>query len=125
MYYITTLFTSIFIIMYLVLTIFAIRARRKVHIPVGSGGDENLLRASRAHGSFIEHTIFFLISIFLLENNGVNQIYLYTVGFIFVIARTSHAISFYLKKGILRQAGVILTLTCYISNLVYLIKSLS
>ena len=59
MYSITTLFTSIFIMMYLVLTIFAIRARRKVRIPIGSGGDENLLRASRAHGSFIEHTIFF------------------------------------------------------------------
>jgi uncharacterized membrane protein YecN with MAPEG domain len=110
--------------MYLVLTIFAIQARRKVRIPIGSGGDENLLRATRAHGSFIEHTIFFLISIFLLENNGVNQIYLYTVGFIFVIARTSHAVSFYLKKGILRQVGVVITLICYISNLVYLIKSL-
>ena len=124
MFYITTLFTSIYIIMYLVLTIFAIKARRKVRIPIGSGGDENLLRATRAHGSFIEHTIFFLISIFLLENNGVNQIYLYTVGFIFVIARTSHAVSFYLKKGILRQVGVVITLICYISNLVYLIKSL-
>jgi len=45
--------------MYLVLTIFAIQARRKVRIPIGSGGDENLLRATRTHGSFIEHTIFF------------------------------------------------------------------
>ena len=110
--------------MYLVLTIFAIRARRKARIPIGSGSDENLLRASRAHGSFIEHTIFFLISLFLLENNGVKEIYLYIVGFIFVIARSSHAISFYLKKGILRQAGVIITLICYVSNLVYLINSL-
>jgi len=59
MFYITTLFTSIYIIMYLVLTIFAIQARRKVRIPIGSGGDENLLRATRTHGSFIEHTIFF------------------------------------------------------------------
>jgi len=110
--------------MYLGLTIFAIRARRKVRIPIGSGGDENLLRASRAHGSFIEHTIFFLISIFLLENSNMSEIYLYVVGSIFVIARISHAISFYLKKGILRKAGVMITLACYISNLVCLIKSL-
>ena len=110
--------------MYFALTIFAIIARRKARIPVGSGNDENLLRASRAHGSFIEHTIFFLVSLFLLESNNINEIYLYIIGFIFVIARTFHAISFYLKKGILRQAGVTITLVCYISNLVCLIKSL-
>ena len=108
----------------MLLTIFAIIARKKAGIPIGSGGDENLLRASRAHSSFIEHTIFFLISIFLLEINGVNQVYLYIVGLIFVIARIFHAISFYLRKGIFRQLGVIITLVCYISNLVYLIKSL-
>jgi uncharacterized protein len=123
MYFITSFFTSIFIVMYLILTIFAIIARRKVRIPVGSGDNENLLRASRAHGSFIEHTIFFLISLFLLESNNVSQVYLYSIGFIFIISRTSHAVSFYLKKGILRQAGVVTTLACYISNLVYLIKS--
>ncbi len=124
MFSITTLFASILIIIYLILTILAGNARRVAKIPIGDGNNESIIKASRAHGSFIEHTVLFLLSFFLLEVNGVNTNYLYIAGYVFVISRILHAIGFYLKSLILKRGGVIVTLVCYISNLVYLIKSL-
>ena len=62
MFSITTLFASILIIIYLILTILAGNARRVAKIPIGDVNNESIIKASRAHGSFIEHTVLFLLS---------------------------------------------------------------
>jgi uncharacterized membrane protein YecN with MAPEG domain len=67
MFSISVLFTIIFIIFYLVLTIFTIKIRKSTRIAYGDGNNKKLIRAIRAHGNFFEFTVFFIISSFLLE----------------------------------------------------------
>ena len=57
---ITTAFTFLYLLMYLILSVYAAMTRRnqKVKVPVGSG-NEKLQRASRAHGNFVEFTVIF------------------------------------------------------------------
>jgi len=95
MFSVSILFTIIFIIFYLVLTVFTIKARRSTRIAYGDGNNKKLIRAIRAHGNFFEFTIFFIISSFLLEALDADSIYLLIVNIIFVLGRVSHAYSMF------------------------------
>ena len=77
---ISILFTIIFIIFYLVLTIITIRARKSARVEYGDGFNKELTKAIRAHGNFFEFTVFFVISSFLLELLEGNQIYIFIVN---------------------------------------------
>ena len=118
---ITTTFTFLYLLMYLVLSVYAAMTRRnqKVKVPVGPG-NEKLQRASRAHGNFVEFTVIFLFSLLILEMNNTNSMYLYFIGTFFLIGRISHAYSMIWKKGFFRMLGMVATFASYISNLIYL-----
>ncbi len=74
---ISILFTIIFIIFYLILTIITIKARKSTKVAYGDDGNKELIKAVRAHGNFFEFTVFFIISSFLLEILDANQIYVF------------------------------------------------
>ena len=118
---ITTLFNFFYLLMYLVLSIYAATTRRKQKVAEGAG-DETLQRASRAHGNFIEFTTIFLFSFLILEINNTNSMYLYSIGTFFLIGRISHAYSMVWKKGLFRMLGMVTTFVSYISNLIYLLS---
>ena len=121
MFSISILFTIIFIIFYLVLTVFTIKERRSTRIAYGDGNNKKLIRAIRAHGNFFEFTVFFIISSFLIEALDGDAIYLLVVNILFVLGRVSHAYSMFKEKLQFRVTGMMITLFAYISNSAYLV----
>ena len=121
MFSISILFTIIFIIFYLVLTIFTIKIRKSSGIAYGDGNNNKLIRAIRAHGNFFEFTVFFIISSFLLEALDADNIYLLIVNILFVLGRVSHAYSMFKEKIKFRFTGMMTTLLIYILNSAYLL----
>ena len=95
---ISILFTIIFIIFYLILTIITIKARKSTKVAYGDDGNKELIKAVRAHGNFFEFTVFFIISSFLLEILDANQIYVLFVNIVFLLGRISHAYSMLKEK---------------------------
>jgi|TARA_X000000950_G_C13349048_1_gene431664 uncharacterized membrane protein YecN with MAPEG domain len=118
------LVTAILLFVFIALSINAAFTRRKSGLAVGEADNENLLRAVRAHGNFVEYTPMFLISLFLIDHVSKNCEYILVIGSGFVLGRISHATSMFLKKGILRITGMFLTFTPLLSNFVYLIINL-
>jgi uncharacterized membrane protein YecN with MAPEG domain len=118
---ISILFTTLFIIIYLILTILTIKARRTAKIAYGDGGNKNLIKAIRAHSNFFEFTVFFIISSFLLEILDANQLYVLVVNIIFLLGRISHAYSMFKEKVSFRVAGMMATLNIYALNCIYLL----
>ena len=118
---ISILFTIIFIIFYLILTIITIKARKSTKVAYGDEGNKELIKAVRAHGNFFEFTVFFIISSFLLEILDVNQIYVLFINIIFLLGRISHAYSMLKEKIIFRMIGMMATLVSYAINCIYLL----
>jgi len=118
---ITTLFTAIYTLVYLLMSFYAARTRRNQKVSVGEG-NENLQRAVRMHGNYFEYTLFFLFTILILELNKTNELYLYVICSVFLLGRIFHAYSMVAKKGLFRVLGMMLTFASYLSNLVYLFK---
>ena len=118
---ISILFTIIFIIFYLVLTIITIKARKSARVEYGDGFNKQLTKAIRAHGNFFEFTVFFIISSFLLEILDANQIYVLIINILFLIGRISHAHSMLNEKILFRIVGMMITLGSYIINCIYLL----
>ena len=118
------LVTTILLFIFVALSANTALTRRKSGLAVGEADNENLLRAVRAHGNFVEYTPMFLISLFLIDHVSKNCEYILVIGSGFVLGRISHATSMFLKKGILRITGMFLTFTTLLSNFVYLIINL-
>ena len=118
---ISILFTIIFIIFYLILTIITIKARKSTKVAYGDDGNKELIKAVRAHGNFFEFTVFFIISSFLLEILDANQIYVLFINIIFLLGRISHAYSMLKEKIIFRMVGMMATLISYAVNCIYLL----
>jgi uncharacterized membrane protein YecN with MAPEG domain len=118
---ISILFTIIFIIFYLILTIITIRARKSTKVAYGDDGNKELIKAVRAHGNFFEFTVFFIISSFLLEILDANQIYVLFVNIVFLLGRISHAYSMLKEKILFRVIGMMATLNIYALNCIYLL----
>ena len=118
------LVTAILLFIFIALSFNAAFTRRKSGLAVGEGDNETLLRAVRAHGNFTEFTPMFLISLFLIDHISKNCEYVLVIGSGFILGRIFHALSMFLKKGLLRVVGMMLTFIPLISNFVYLIIKL-
>jgi len=118
---ISILFTIIFIIFYLILTIITIKERRSSKVAYGDNNNKKLIKAIRAHANFFEFTVFFIISSFLLEILDANQIYVLFVNIIFLLGRISHAYSMLKEKTLFRVIGMMATLNIYALNCIYLL----
>ena len=118
---ISILFTIIFIIFYLILTIITIKARKSTKVAYGDDGNKELIKAVRAHGNFFEFTVFFIISSFLLEILDAGQIYILFVNIVFLLGRIFHAYSMLKEKILFRMIGMMATLSCYAVNCIYLL----
>jgi uncharacterized membrane protein YecN with MAPEG domain len=118
---ISILFTIIFLIFYLILTIITIKERRSSKVAFGDDNNKKLIKAIRAHGNFFEFTVFFIISSFLLEILDANQIYVLFVNIVFLLGRISHAYSMLKEKTLFRVIGMMATLNIYALNCIYLL----
>ena len=118
---ISILFTIIFIIFYLILTIITIKERRSSKVAYGDDNNKKLIKAIRAHANFFEFTVFFIISSFLLEILDANQIYVLFVNIAFLLGRIFHAYSMLKEKILFRVIGMMATLNIYALNCIYLL----
>jgi uncharacterized membrane protein YecN with MAPEG domain len=118
---ISILFTIIFLIFYLILTIITIKERRSSKVAYGDDNNKKLIKAIRAHANFFEFTVFFIISSFLLEILDSNQIYVLFVNIVFLLGRISHAYSMLKEKILFRVIGMMATLNIYALNCIYLL----
>ena len=118
---ISILFTIIFIIFYLILTIITINVRKSSKVAYGDDNNKKLIKAIRAHANFFEFTVFFIISSFLLEILDANQIYVLFVNIVFLLGRISHAYSMLKEKISFRVVGMMATLNIYALNCIYLL----
>ena len=110
---ITSLYAGFFGLLLLVLSILMIRARVATRVAIGLGEDIRLLRASRAHGNFIEYAPMTLILLALLEASGAGAVLLYALGGLALVGRVTHAmgISREPENLRLRQFGMAQTFT--------------
>jgi uncharacterized membrane protein YecN with MAPEG domain len=115
------IFTTILLIFFLCLSVHAAMTRRKSKIPLGEEKNENLIRAVRAHGNFLEYTPLFIISFIMLEFLLADTKYLIGVAAFFLLGRFFHAYSMFAKKGLFRMLGMMLTFIPYIGNIAYLV----
>lgn len=80
----------------LFLAIDTVRNRFRAQTPFGTGEDERLTRASRAHGNLAEHAPITIILVALLELTQANHLGLMIVSGVFIIARLLHALGLYM-----------------------------
>ncbi|NNC73243.1 MAG: MAPEG family protein [Sphingomonadaceae bacterium] len=99
----------------LLLAIDTVRNRIRAKTPFGTGDDEKLTRASRAHANLAEHAPLAVILVGLLEYSNANHMGLMVLAGVFLLARLLHAIGLYMdppgegKPPLPRFLGVVLT----------------
>ncbi len=84
-------YAAILTLVYLYLTLQVIRARRRHHIAIGDGDNNDLKGPLRAHGNFSEYVPIFLILLILAEHQHISAYLLHSLAMIFLIGRLLHA----------------------------------
>ena len=95
----------------ILLSLRVIRLRRRHRISIGHQGSDEMERAIRVHGNFVEYTPFFLILLALSEMQGLPVAALHGAGAGFLLARLSHFFGFRSEAapGVYRVLGMALT----------------
>lgn len=88
---VTSLYAAVLCVVFVTLASRVIRARRAARIPVGTGEDVRLLRASRVHANFAEYVPFALLLMALAEMNGAWPLFIHGIGVALVAGRSLHA----------------------------------
>ena len=90
-----------------------IRLRFKHQVGLGDGGEDELIKAIRMHGNFIETVPLALILMLLLEIQVAMPAILHGLGLFLVIGRAAHAYALYQTDGTsyARVAGTLMTVT--------------
>lgn len=125
------LYGSIAIVMYIFLTINVIKKRRSMRVPVGDGGDRDMLYIIRAQGNFAEHTPMVFVLMLFGVKLGMPIFLLNIVGVAFILGRISHAYSLTCRERKraadyeFRVVGMLLTFTAYLIFLGFFVYSIT
>lgn len=108
---ITSLYTGILGLIFILCAINVIKFRYKSATGLGDGGDENLIKAIRIHGNFSEYIPIIILLMAFYEMNNGQAIALHFMGVVLILGRIAHAIGLTLSTGtnIYRQFGVLST----------------
>lgn len=85
------LYSSFLTFMILIMAINSVRVRRKLKIPLGDGGNNEMLVAMRIHGNSLEYVPVGMILLFLIEYNGAQPWMMNLVGGSLLVGRIFHA----------------------------------
>ena len=88
---ITSVIAAALTIIFVKLSFAVIGLRRRNKVGLGSGGHDDLERAIRAQGNFVEYVPFGIILIACLELNGAPWWFVITPGITLIIGRLIHA----------------------------------
>ena len=110
---ITPLYAAALTLLYLALSWHVIAYRRTNLISLGDNDDKALRKRMRAQANFIEYTPLGLLLMLLTEVQGAPALALHLMGLALLGGRIAHAVGFAStpQKMILRQLGMVLTLT--------------
>lgn len=106
---IISFYAAILAFMYIYLSINVVNVRKSNQISLGTNDNPQLLRATRAHGNFIEYVPFALILIFLAEYQGLSSYYCHILGTLLVFGRVCHCIAINDNTLKLRAIGMLAT----------------
>lgn len=89
---IVSLYAALLAILFIALSVRALRLRRHLKIAVGDAGNTQMLRAMRAHANFAEYVPMCLLLLALVElHGGRNPWVLRGLGLTLLAGRLSHA----------------------------------
>jgi uncharacterized membrane protein YecN with MAPEG domain len=116
---VTPIYAAIFTVMLIGLLMNVVKLRTKHKISLGDGGNQDLTRATRIHGNFVETVPWGLFLLLLLDLQHAEPRAIYALGVLLLIGRILHI--FGIKNAILhlRVAGMILTITMFLIGAIY------
>jgi uncharacterized membrane protein YecN with MAPEG domain len=88
---ITALYAGLCGLLLVALYVRVSQRRLATKIGMGTGGDAILEQRIRAHGNFIESVPIALVLLYLLEQTGVDPLYIHAFGMTLLLARIGHA----------------------------------
>ncbi len=108
---VTPLYAGLLVLLYLILSIRVIRRRGSGKIPLGDGGNADMLRVIRGHANFAEYVPLALLLMAILELSHFSIYLLHALGLTLLVARLIHgyALSFTQHFMFGRVAGAALT----------------
>ncbi len=96
---ITTLYAGILGVLYIVLTVDTIKARRKNKISMGYGKNNEIIKIVSAHNNFCNYALFLLFLLFLIESSQIiPNILIHIIGGVFTLGRVLHYLAFKSKS---------------------------
>jgi len=110
---IVPVFSAFFAVMFVLLSINVIRARRRHKVGIGTGRNKSVERAMRVHANFAEYVPFALLLIALLELNKSNSLLLMGLCSALLVGRLVHAygVSMENERFAFRVSGMMMTFT--------------
>ena len=120
---ITAFYAALFGLLFVVLSVRTLRLRRRLQIAVGDAGNQEMLRAVRAHANFAEYVPLSLLLIYFTEVQGAQIVFLHIAGACLLLGRLSHAygVSQLAENFRFRVFGMAMTLTTIIVASLYLV----
>ena len=108
---IVPVFSAFFAVMFVLLSINVIRARRKHKVGIGTGRNKSVERAMRVHANFAEYVPFALLLVALLELNKSNSLLLMGLCSVLLVGRLVHAygVSMENERFAFRVSGMMMT----------------
>jgi len=125
---IVPVFSAFFAVMFVLLSINVIRARRKHKVGIGTGRNKSVERAMRVHANFAEYVPFALLLIALLELNKANSTLMIGLCSVLLVGRLVHAygVSMENERFAFRVSGMMMTfaviLVAALANLVIVLR---
>ena len=88
---ISSLYAGLLALLFLLLSVRVIVARRTLRVGLGDGQSDILLRRIRVHGNFAEYVPFVLLMMVLIEWQGGSKAILHVIGVLLLLGRGIHA----------------------------------
>ena len=88
---ITPFYAALLGLVFFALSVRTLRLRGRLRIPVGDGGNEQMLRAMRVHANFAEYAPLSLLLILMFELSGAYPALVHALCTFLMVGRLSHA----------------------------------
>jgi uncharacterized protein len=108
---ITTLSAGLLALLFIVLSLRVIGARRGANVAIGDGGNKTLARRARVHANFAEYVPMALLLMGLAESGGAAKTQIWMASGLLLVGRVVHAYGVSQEKEVLafRVAGMGMT----------------
>jgi uncharacterized protein len=109
---VTSLYLGVLGLLYFWISLETIMARGKNKVSLGAGENNEIIHLVSAHGNFSSYVPFFLLALYLLEQQTVSAYAIHALAVVFVIGRVLHFLTMRNKEKTFkyRRAGMMLTL---------------